>query len=112
MEMIVINTGRAWIVKKLSKYFEHWPAMFFGAVVSLIFLVVIFSYQVKSTEIAAKYYSVFKENPELAFFLRKLDSLNRMNSGKLTLILKTDASPFDVMNGTENAYRQKALPWK
>jgi membrane protease subunit HflC len=48
-------------------------------------------------ELAAKYYSVFKENQELAVFLRKLDSLNRMNPKKLTLILKTDASPFDVM---------------
>ena len=49
-------------------------------------------------ELAAKYYSVFKENPELAIFLRKLDSLNRMDSRKLTLMLKTDTSPFDVMN--------------
>jgi membrane protease subunit HflC len=49
-------------------------------------------------ELAAKYYSVFKENQELAIFLRKLDSLNRMDSRKLTLMLKTDTSPFDVMN--------------
>lgn len=48
-------------------------------------------------ELAAKYYSIFKENQELAVFLRKLDSLNRMSPEKLTLILKTDASPFDVM---------------
>ena len=56
-------------------------------------------------ELAAKYYSEFRENPELAMFLRKLDSLNRMKPGKLTLILKTDKSPFDVMINTEDAYK-------
>lgn len=53
-------------------------------------------------ELAAKYYSLFKENPELAAFLRKLDSLNRMKPGKLTLILKTDKSPFNAMIGSDN----------
>jgi len=49
-------------------------------------------------ELAAKYYSVFLENPELAVFLRKLESLNRIKSGKLTLIINSEGSPFNVMN--------------
>jgi regulator of protease activity HflC (stomatin/prohibitin superfamily) len=39
-------------MRAILKYFKHWPAMFFGLVVSAIFMVVIFSYQVKSTEVA------------------------------------------------------------
>jgi len=58
-------------------------------------------------EFAAKYYSAFRENPELAIFLRKLDSLNRIKPEKLTLILNTDKSPFDVMIGTEDTYKWK-----
>jgi membrane protease subunit HflC len=57
-------------------------------------------------ELAAKYYSVFKENPELAAFLRKLDSLNRMKPGKLTLLIKSGAYPFDIMN--ENLINEQA----
>jgi len=49
-------------------------------------------------ELAAKYYSAFKENPELAVFLRKLDSLNRMKPEKLTLLINPGAYPFDIMN--------------
>ncbi len=48
-------------------------------------------------ELAAKYYSTFLENPELAIFLRKLESLNRIKSGKLTLIINTEGNPFNVM---------------
>ncbi len=52
---------------------------------------------------AAKYYEVFKENPELAVFLRKLDSLRRIMKGRTTLVLDTNAAPFDLLNpGAEN----------
>ncbi len=45
---------------------------------------------------AAKYYAVFKENPELAEFLRKLDSLRQIMKGKTTLVLDTNVAPFDL----------------
>ena len=48
--------------------------------------------------LAAIYYSVFQENLELAIFLRKLESLNRINPAKMTLILSSDKAPFDIMN--------------
>ncbi len=47
---------------------------------------------------AAKYYEVFKANPELAAFLRKLDALSRIMKGRTTLILDTSAAPFDLLN--------------
>ncbi len=46
---------------------------------------------------AAKYYEVFKENPELAAFLRKLDSLRQIMKGRTTLVLDTNAAPFDLL---------------
>ena len=45
---------------------------------------------------AAKYYDVFKENPELAEFLRKLDSLRQIMKGRTTLVLDTNVAPFDL----------------
>jgi membrane protease subunit HflC len=57
-------------------------------------------------DLATKYYSAFTENPELAAFLRKLDSLNRMKPGKLTLLIKSGAYPFDIMN--ENLINEQA----
>ena len=46
--------------------------------------------------LAAKHYAVFNQNPELAAFLRKLDSLKRILGTKTTLILDTEATPFDI----------------
>jgi membrane protease subunit HflC len=46
---------------------------------------------------AAKYYAVFKKNPELATFLRKLDSLRKIMKSRTTLVLDTDSAPFDLM---------------
>ncbi len=64
---------------------------------------------------AAAYYSVFAQNPELAAFLRKLTSLQRIMNTKTTLFLSTDAVPFDIMRGNfvapalpENATAQPA----
>ncbi len=45
---------------------------------------------------AAKYYEVFKDNPDLAEFLRKLDALRFIMRGKTTLVLDTDVAPFDI----------------
>ena len=45
---------------------------------------------------AAREYAVFSQNPELAAFLRKLDSLKRIVKTKTTLVLGTDSAPFDL----------------
>ncbi len=45
---------------------------------------------------AAQYYAVFKENPELAEFLRKLDSLRVIMQSRTTLVLDTNVAPFDL----------------
>jgi membrane protease subunit HflC len=48
---------------------------------------------------AAAFYSVFKEEPALAEFLRKLESLRKIMPEKTTLILNTeDYPPFDILN--------------
>lgn len=44
---------------------------------------------------AAKYYAVFGQNPELAEFLRKLDSLRVIMKGRTTLVMDTNTAPFD-----------------
>ncbi len=52
---------------------------------------------------AAQHYQVFQENPELAAFLRKLDSLRRIMQGRTTLVLDTNAVPFDLLkSGADN----------
>ena len=52
---------------------------------------------------AAKYYAVFKQNPELAKFLRKLDALRAVMRDRTTLVIDTDTAPFNLLNpGAEN----------
>ena len=46
---------------------------------------------------AAKYLKVFEKNPELAAFLRKLDSLRAIMKTKTTLVLDTDTDPFTLL---------------
>ena len=46
---------------------------------------------------AAQHYEVFQQNPELAAFLRKLESLRMIVRSRTTLILDTDAAPFDLL---------------
>jgi membrane protease subunit HflC len=46
---------------------------------------------------AATYYAVFRENPELAEFLRKLDSLRQIMKNQTTLVLDTNVAPFDLL---------------
>ena len=48
-------------------------------------------------EEAAKHYAVFKENPDLAMFLRNLDALKETLSDKDTLILDTSTPPFHLL---------------
>lgn len=55
---------------------------------------------------AAQYYAAFKKNPELATFLRKLDSLRKIMKSRTTLVLDTDSAPFDLMK--MNADKLKA----
>ena len=47
---------------------------------------------------AAKHLAVFNQNPGLAAFLRKLESLKRIVKTKTTLVLGTDSAPFDIFN--------------
>lgn len=46
---------------------------------------------------AATYYAVFRENPDLAEFLRKLDSLRLIMRNQTTLVLDTNVAPFDLL---------------
>ena len=46
---------------------------------------------------AATFYAVFQENPELAEFLRKLDSLRLIMRNQTTLVLDTNVAPFDLL---------------
>jgi len=46
---------------------------------------------------AAEYYAAFRENPELAAFLRKLDSLRLTLSQKTTLVVDTNTPPYDLL---------------
>ena len=46
---------------------------------------------------AAKYYAVFQQQPELAKFLKKLSSLEKVMKSDTTLILDTNTPPFDLL---------------
>lgn len=46
---------------------------------------------------AASYYATFRQNPELAAFLRKIDSMKKIMGSKTTLVLDTDCAPFDIL---------------
>ena len=46
---------------------------------------------------AAKYYAEFKADPQLAMFLRKLESMKRLMGKRTTLILDTNCAPFDIL---------------
>ncbi len=49
-------------------------------------------------EAAAKAFAAFAENPELASFLRKLESLRKTLSDKTTLVLDTNTPPYDMLS--------------
>lgn len=47
--------------------------------------------------LAAEHYAVFSRNPQLAAFLRKLESLRETISEKTTLVLDTRTPPYDLL---------------
>lgn len=47
---------------------------------------------------AAEHYRAFAANPELAQFLRKLESLRKTLDDRTTMVLDTDTPPFDLLN--------------
>ncbi len=49
---------------------------------------------------SAEFYAVFKKDPELAAFLRKLEALKKTLDSKTTLILDTSTPPFDLLGGS------------
>jgi len=51
---------------------------------------------------AATYYAVFREEPELAAFLRKLESMRKILPNRTTLILNTNYAPFDLLKLDQN----------
>ena len=67
---------------------------------------------VSSRQHTAKHYAVFNQNPELAAFLRKLDSLKRILGTKTTLILDTEATPFDIFKIKVGSLEQDSAPKK
>ncbi|NOY74625.1 MAG: protease modulator HflC [Kiritimatiellaeota bacterium] len=57
---------------------------------------------------AAAYYAVFKKKPELAVFLKKLDSLKSIVKSRTVLVLDTDTAPFDLLKpNSENLDTKK-----
>ena len=46
---------------------------------------------------AAKYYAIFSQNPQLAEFLLKLDSLRKIMKGRTTLVTDYTIAPFDIL---------------
>ncbi len=48
---------------------------------------------------AAASYRVFSEHPELAMFLRKLEVLEEIMTNQTTVVLSSDAEPFDLLKG-------------
>lgn len=54
---------------------------------------------------AAAYYQVFEKNPELAMFLRKLETMEEILKKNSTVVLSADTEPFDLLRGDE-----KSLP--
>ena len=57
---------------------------------------------------AAQHYAVFKQDPELAIFLRKLESLRRVMQDKTTLILDTNSAPFDILKMDSDSLKPPA----
>ncbi len=59
---------------------------------------------------AAQHLAVFKENPELAEFLRKLDALRQIMKDNTTLVLDTNAAPFDIFRPGAEVLKPGAAP--
>ena len=60
---------------------------------------------------AAESYAAFRQDPELAAFLRKLDSLRQTLSEKTTLIVDTNTPPYDLLlPGATDLAKDKQAP--
>ncbi len=46
---------------------------------------------------AAKHYKMLEENPELAMFLRKIESLEKISKERTTIVIPADTEPFDLL---------------
>lgn len=46
---------------------------------------------------AAESYKIFAQDPDLAVFLRKLDTMEQMLNARSTLILSSESAPFDLL---------------
>jgi len=46
---------------------------------------------------AAKYYKLLEEDPQLAMFLRDIETLKKISEERLTILLSTDSEPFKVL---------------
>lgn len=49
-------------------------------------------------QLAAREYVAFQKNPELAAFLRKLQSLRKVLDEKTTVVLDTNTPPYDLLS--------------
>lgn len=56
---------------------------------------------------AASYYAAFRKNPQLAAFLRKLDSLRKIMGSKTTLVIDTDCAPFDILKANSEKLKSE-----
>ncbi len=58
----------------------------------------------KGDAAAAEYYAIFEKDQDLALWLRKLDSLQKLLSenNKITIVLDTRTSPFDLLHDKFN----------
>lgn len=57
---------------------------------------------------AASYYATFRQNPELASFLRKIDSMKKIMGSKTTLVLDTDCAPFDILKMNSEKFKNES----
>jgi len=48
---------------------------------------------------AAQYYKLLDEDPQLAMFLRDIETLKKISEERLTVLLSTDSEPFKVLKG-------------
>ncbi|MHC4242938.1 MAG: protease modulator HflC [Planctomycetota bacterium] len=51
---------------------------------------------------AAKHYKMLEEDPELAMFLRKIESLEKMLKERSTIIIQDDSEPFKLLKEAPN----------
>lgn len=57
---------------------------------------------------AARYYEMLKEDPELAMFLRNLESLKKILAEKTTIVLGVETEPIDLLKGIPDIQPKRA----